>query len=154
MLLKLEPISAEAFAPFGDLIAAGDAFVRTNSVARVDNRRPYARANLATVRLDATPLPATISRLEKHAFSTQAFIPLDVGRYVVIVAPDLGGTPDRAAAIGFTVPQGIGISYHAGTWHAGMMVLDRPGALAMLVHEDGSADDCTFAPVEPFQIAD
>jgi ureidoglycolate lyase len=152
MLLKLEPISAERFAPFGHLIEQAGSFGRIDYVASIDNGRSHARANLATVRLQPTPLPVTIPRLEKHAYSTQAFIPLDVQRFCSIVAPDKDGAPDMSAAIAFVVPSGTGISYRLGTWHTGMMVLDQPGSLAILTHEDGSSDDCTFYPVEPFQV--
>ena len=151
-MLRLIPISPDLFAPFGEVIDAGITLGRSDYVASVGNRRSQARANLATVRLAPTPLPATITQMEQHAYSTQAFVPLDVERYVVIVAPDLDGKPDATAAIGFFVPAGIGISYRAGVWHTGMMVLDRTATFAILVHEDGTADDCTFCAVEPFQI--
>ncbi len=152
MALKLEPISAERFAPFGHIVEQATAFGRIDYVASVENGRSHARANLATVRLQPTPLPVMIPRLEKHAYSTQAFIPLDVARYCAIVAPDRDGAPDMTQAIAFVVPSGSGISYRLGTWHTGMMVLDRPGSLAILTHEDGSADDCTFYSVEPFEV--
>jgi len=152
MQITLEPITEERFAPFGELIAVGAAFGRTDFVARIENARPHARANLATIKLEPTPLPATITRMEKHAYSSQAFIPLDVARYVVIVAPDRAGAPDEAELIGFVVPSGVGVSYRAGTWHTGLMIIDRPGAFAMLVHEDGTVDDCTIVPVQSFSV--
>jgi ureidoglycolate lyase len=90
--------------------------------------------------------------MERHAHSSQAFVPLDVAAYVVIVVPDIDDAPDAANAIGFIVPSGTGISYRAGVWHTGMMVLDQPAALVILVHEDGTSEDCHFRAVEPFRI--
>ncbi len=151
--VHLEPLTLERFAPYGEVIAASPVVGRTDFTAAVETSRPHARANLATVRLAATALPVTVERMEKHAFSSQAFLPLDVARYVVIVAPDANGAPDASAAIGFVVTAGTGISYRSGVWHCGMMAIDRAGTFAILVHEDGSSDDCTFAAVEPFEVA-
>jgi ureidoglycolate lyase len=33
-----------------------------------------------------------------------------------------------------------------------MMTLETPGTFAMLVHEDGSADDCIFAFIAPVSV--
>ncbi len=147
MRLTLTPIDAAEFAPFGSVIEAGPAFARSDHVAEIANGRPRARANLATIRLKPTPLPTTIVQMERHPFSTQAFMPLDLSRYVVVVAPDSGGAPDMANARGFVVMMGTGISYANAVWHANMMVIDRAGSMAILVHEDGTSDDCTFVTI-------
>jgi ureidoglycolate hydrolase len=150
--VTLRSITPDAFAPYGEVIVTGDAFGRVDFVACVENGRAHARANLATVRLEPTPLPATVDQMERHPRSSQAFVPLDVAAYVVVVAPDVNDAPDAANAIGFVVPMGTGLSYRTGVWHTGMMVLDRPGALMILVHEDGTSDDCHFRAVDPFRI--
>ena len=69
--------------------------------------------------------------------------------YLVVVAPDREGVPDEDAIRAFRVPGHAGINYRAGTWHAHMMTLSAPGTFAMLDHEDGSAEDCHFAPIAP-----
>ncbi|OYW98084.1 MAG: hypothetical protein B7Z15_22480, partial [Rhizobiales bacterium 32-66-8] len=43
----------------------------------------------------ALPLQATA--MERHNRSSQCFAPMDVARWVVMVAPDAGGKPDAAA---------------------------------------------------------
>lgn len=93
-----------------------------------------------------------LTRLERHPFSSQAFLPLAVESYVVVVAPDRDGRPDEAAALAFQVPGRVGLNYRAGTWHAHMMTWDAPGTFAMLAYEDGTADDCVFAPIAPLQL--
>src|SRR3954452_10287092 len=71
-------------------------------------------------------LPLTISILERHSFSPQTFIPLEVSRYLVTVAPsDSSGRPILAETRAFVVGSGRGVVYRRGTWHAGMTVLDR-----------------------------
>jgi ureidoglycolate lyase len=49
------------------------------------------------------PLVGTV--MERHRFSSQTFFPLDVARYVVVVAPYSGiDRPDMARACAFVVP--------------------------------------------------
>ena len=68
--------------------------------------------------------------LERHRFSPQTFIPLEVSRYLVTVAPsDASGRPILSEVRAFIVGSGRGIVYRRGTWHSGMTVLDRPGAV-------------------------
>jgi ureidoglycolate lyase len=52
----------------------------------------------------------------------------------------------------FRVGGHSGINYKAGTWHYGMTTIGAAGTFAMLVHEDGSADDCHFIDVAPIVI--
>jgi ureidoglycolate lyase len=80
--------------------------------------------------------------MERHRYSTQTFLPLDVERYVVVVAPhSADGTPDMRQARVFVVPSDTGISYGADTWHHPMIVLDRPGCFAVLLWRDGTSND-------------
>ncbi|WP_342778993.1 ureidoglycolate lyase [Methylobacterium terricola] len=95
----------------------------------------------------AAALP--LRRLERHPLSAQAFLPLAVGDYLVVVAPDAGGRPDEASLRAFRVPAGTGIVYRSGAWHAHMTTMAEPGTFAMLVHEDGSPGDCVFASIAP-----
>lgn len=150
--VRIAPISAEAFAPFGVLVTIPPGVPRVNFTAPVENLRTHARANLAMVRPPATDLPLRIDLMERHRFSTQAFIPLCGMQAILLVAPGGDDGPDLASAHAFLVPGDIGISYHVGVWHAGMTTLGAAGAMAMLVHEDGSADDTEFRAVSPMEI--
>ncbi len=150
--LRIAPISAEAFAPFGVLVTISPGVARVNFTAPVENLRADARANLAMVRPPTTDLPLRIDLMERHRFSTQAFIPLGGVAAVLLVAPGGDEGPDLDAAHAFLVPGDIGISYHIGVWHTGMTTLGTAGAMAMLVHEDGSADDTEFRAVSSVEI--
>ena len=68
-------------------------------------------------------------------------MPLDVSRWLVIVAPpDADGGPDASRAIAFLAGPGQGITYHAGTWHHPLTLLDRPGRFAVFMWRDGHHD--------------
>lgn len=151
--LPIEPITAEAFAPYGTLLVGPAAGPRQDRAAGIENGRPGASLNLALIRSEPFADTTPLRRLERHPHSAQAFLPLAVGAYLVVVAPDAGGRPDEAGLRAFRVPGDTGIVYRSGAWHAHMTTLSAPGTFAMLVHEDGSAEDCVFAPIAPVDVA-
>jgi ureidoglycolate lyase len=146
-------ITVEAFAPYGDLLDPPAHIGRFNFVTDIESRRPQARLNVALVRCAAVPSRLRIDEMECHRFSAQAFFPLDVSEYLVVVACDDGsGKPDPKTIAAFRVSHHHGINYHAGTWHIGMGTISQAGTFALLVHEDGSPDDCWFHPIKPFDV--
>ncbi|MGF3026247.1 ureidoglycolate lyase [Methylobacterium aquaticum] len=147
--LPIEPITAEALAPFGTLLVGPAAGPRQDRAAEIENGRPGVALNLALVRSEPFAASLPLRRLERHPHSAQAFLPLAVGEYLVVVAPDVGGAPDETALRAFRVPASTGIVYRSGAWHAHMTTLSAPGTFAMLVHEDGGPEDCVFAAIAP-----
>ncbi|AWN50568.1 ureidoglycolate lyase [Methylobacterium sp. 17Sr1-1] len=147
--LPIEPITAEAFAPYGTLLVGPASGPRQDRAAAIENGRPDVPLNLALIRSEPFTGSMPLRRLERHPHSAQSFLPLAVGAYLVVVAPDAGGRPDEAGLLAFRVPGDTGIVYRSGAWHAHMTTLSAPGTFAMLVHEDGSAEDCVVAPIDP-----
>jgi ureidoglycolate lyase len=156
-LLICEPLTPDAFAPFGDVLSAdlGQAesanqgtAVRSNWAAALESRRAAAKPNLALFRADPQSLPFTVKLLERHPHSTQVFLPLMCSRYLGVVAPTLpSGEPDLSKLRAFLCEPGQGINYACGTWHHPMVALDTPADLAMLAWEDGSTGDCEVRPL-------
>lgn len=148
-VLQAAPLSREAFAPFGSMIACpgngeprgvneGTA-ERWDDQSPCDNPRAAAKLNVATFQARPRPLPFDLVTLEKHPFSTQIFVPLHASRYVVVVGEG-DAAPERLHA--FVVPGDVGIAYAPNVWHHTLIVLDSPASFACFVYEDGSADDC------------
>jgi ureidoglycolate lyase len=151
--IQARRITAQAFAPYGDLLTAPAQTGRFDFVARFENHRSHARTNIALVRCDAASQRLRVAEMECHPLSSQTFFPLDASGYLLVVARgDGNGKPDPGTLAAFSVSHPQGINYHPGTWHIGMIALSRPGTFALLVHEDGSPDDCRFCPVEPFDV--
>ena len=151
MLIVAEPLRAEAFAPFGDVLAAPpDTGRRSFFSDGLANRRPSAAPSLAVAHVPPlTALPLVATRMERHEFSSQSFLPLDVARWLVIVAPKAaGGGPDAARARAFLAGPGQGITYHADTWHHPLTVLDRPARFAILMWLENSNSDEEFVTLE------
>lgn len=151
MRLTPEPITPEAFAPFGRLVAAAGPSRRVNlgsadrfdRVAELLNLRPGgATPNLALFRCEAGRLPLTLPLLERHPWSTQVFVPMAPTPYLVVVEAGDG-------ALRAFVARGVGIAYAPGVWHAPLAALDVPLELAMLAFEDGTAGDAETRALDP-----
>lgn len=153
MILTLEPLSAEAFAPYGAVLHAPD-LGRTYFDDGLGNGRPTARASLSMTRaMPLRGLPMRTTTLERHEFSSQSFVPLSVSRWLVIVAPPApGGGPDAQGARAFLAGPEQGITFRAGTWHHGLTVLDRPASFAIFMWRDGSTGDEEFVTVPELTI--
>lgn len=152
MKLVADTITEAAFAPFGQILALPAEAGRVDYSAFAENRRP-GRAGLCfrTSLTDPSVLPLRTRVMERHAFSSQAFLPVDVARYVVMVAPDAAdGGPDLAGARLFLVDGRTGINYRANVWHHPMTVLDRSAVFATVMFNDGGDRDEDWAdlPVE------
>jgi len=155
MIIKPEPLRAEAFAPFGDVLEAPPAPGRLFFGEGLANRRPGAAPSLAVARVPQLgSLPLIATRMERHEFSSQSFLALDVARWLVVVAPKAGdGRPDTAQARAFLAGPGQGVTYHAGTWHHPLAVLDRQACFAVLIWLEHSPTDEEFVTLdEPFTV--
>lgn len=155
MRIIAQPLTAEAFAPFGDVLAPPTEPGRTYFEKGLKNGRAGAWPSLSVTHarpLAALPLRATM--LERHEFSSQSFMPLDVSRWLVVVAPyGAEGGPDPSRAIAFVAGPGQGVTYHMGTWHHGLTALDRPARFAVFMWRDGTSTDEEFRPLAaPFTV--
>ncbi len=155
MNIIARPLNAAAFAPYGDVLAPPAEPGRVYFEKGLKNGRPGAWPSLSTTHsrpFAALPLEAKI--LERHEFSSQSFMPLDVSRWLVIVAPSApAGGPDPSRALAFIAGPGQGVTYHMGTWHHGLTALDRPARFAVFMWRDGTQTDEEFVTLKaPFTV--
>jgi ureidoglycolate lyase len=68
--------------------------------------------------------------LERHPDGSQAFIPMSMDPFLMIVAPDVNGTPGDPVA--FITAAGQGINLHRGVWHGVLTPLHAPGLFAVV----------------------
>ena len=130
--VSVQPLSAEAFKPFGDVIEASDSAQhftinqgfaeRFHRLAHVDVTQDGGQPAISIFKARARPLPLQLSLLEKHPFGSQAFMPLSDHPYLVVVA--LGGdTPDMSTLTCFSATAQQGVNYAKGTWHHPLLAL-------------------------------
>ena len=135
--IRIEPISGEAFAPFGDLLDASgtpDKLINQGLCGRHHDRAALdfedGAAGISV--FDATPrsLPYTLEMVERHPLGSQAFLPMCSHPFLVIVAPDKNGAPGKPRA--FQTAPHQGINFHKGTWHGVLTPLHAPGLFAVV----------------------
>jgi len=153
--LIVEPLTAQAFAPFGDVIDLPARPGRTYYNGALGNLREQAAPNLSlTMREPAGELPLRAHLLERHEFSSQTFVPIDVHAYLVVVAPHRPeGGPDAARARAFLARGDQGVTYRPNTWHHGLTVFGRPATFAVFMWQAGGEGDEEFVEVEPFMVS-
>jgi len=135
--LTARPLTAEAFAPFGDVIeVAGDPdkLINAGMCGRFHDRAQldFGTKGRAGISLfDAVPrhLPYTCDLIERHPEGSQAFIPLHQNPWLVVVA-EAGDAPGQLHA--FLAQPGQCINFHRGTWHGVLTPLAAPGLFAVI----------------------
>jgi ureidoglycolate lyase len=131
-LIHPEPLTAQAFAPFGDVLdATGDFRLinaglchRHHDRARLDFG-PEGRAGISIFQAEPRALPYSFDLIERHPEGSQAFLPMTADPFLVIVATDTGATPKA-----FLTNGAQGINLHRGTWHGVLTPLSDPGLFA------------------------
>ncbi|WP_417241739.1 ureidoglycolate lyase [Celeribacter sp.] len=135
--IRLEPLTAEAFAPFGDVLdtsGAPDKMINAGLCGRYHDRATLdfsdGKAGISLFDAQVRTLPLTLDMMERHPEGSQAFLPMSHTSFVVIVAPDAGGKPGQPRA--FVTTAGQGINFHRGTWHGVLTPIHAPGLFAVV----------------------
>lgn len=132
-LLTAVPLTAEAFAPYGDVIevaGAPDKLINQGMCGRHHDRARLdfgegGRAGISLFDARARHLPHKVDMVERHPDGSQAFVPVSGVPMLVVVAEDAGGIPVELKA--FISQPGQSINLHRGTWHGVLAPLGAPG---------------------------
>lgn len=137
--LRLHPLTAQAFAPFGDVIeVAGDPdkLINQGMCGRHHDRAHLdfgpGRAGLSLFDAKARQLPYQLDLMERHPLGSQAFIPMDGVPMIVSVARDNNGQPAEPQA--FLSQPGQSINIHRNIWHGVLAPLGAPGRYMVVDH--------------------
>jgi ureidoglycolate lyase len=141
--LTPQPLTAQAFAPFGEVIEASDraeqipinysSTTRFDDLARIDVADGGGHAIVSLFR--SQPLdPPVLKIFERHPLGSQSFTPLQGRPFLVAVAP--AGDLDPIAIRVFLAAPHQGVNYAKGVWHhfllpleaeSDFLVIDRAG---------------------------
>lgn len=140
MQITTEPLTAEAFAPFGEVLeaeGAPDRIINAGMCGRFHDRATLdfgtetgGRPGISIFKAIPRALPYTFDLLERHPEGSQAFVPMTADPFLVIVAPDAGGRPGRPRA--FLTSGAQAINFRRGTWHGVLTPLAEPGLFAVI----------------------
>ena len=142
-----QPLTAEAFAPFGDVIEASDRAERIpinyghterfNDLAGIDVAEGGGHAIVSLFR--GRPLtPPLLKIFERHPLGSQAFAPLQGQPYLVAVAPP--GAFDPATVQVFRAEAHQGVNYRKGVWHHFLLALAAGGDF-LVIDRAGPGDN-------------
>lgn len=134
--LTIEPLTAEAFRPFGDVIEVSDAArhftinegfaERYHDLAPVDTASEGGRTLVSIFKARPRSFPMAIAVMERHPLGSQAFVALAPVPFLVVVAAPTG-VPGPQNLRCFLAAPGQGVNYARGTWHHPLIALDVPG---------------------------
>ncbi|MGY8869416.1 MAG: ureidoglycolate lyase [Pseudomonadales bacterium] len=146
--LTPQPLTAKAFAPFGDVIETQD-----RDFFLINNGSTQRYHQLATVDVDehgsaiisifrATPLkrPLPILMLEKHPLGSQALIPMQDAAFLIVVAPE-SDIIDPTEIKAFVSHGKQGINYRKNIWHHPILALNNNDDF-LVVDRAGPGNNC------------
>lgn len=132
--LRPVPLTAEAFAPFGDVLDTTGEFRLINAgLCRRHHDRakldfgPEGRAGISVFQAEPRDLPYAFDLIERHPEGSQAFLPMTEHPFLVIVAESPEASP-RA----FLTNGAQGINLYRSTWHGVLAPLAAPGLFAVV----------------------
>ena len=150
MVIEPQPLCREAFAPFGDVIDAASHprrfEINDGFTTRVhDLFEPQVLGEGGRLLVNfflGRPRPLEAAMLERHPLGSQAFIPIDLHDWWVVVA----STPDVAGVCVFRARGTEGVNYRAGTWHHPLLVDRRQRFL--VIDRGGEGDNLEEVALE------
>lgn len=136
--MRLEDLTAEAFAPFGTVLDPerverrpinNGTCTRFHALADVPVFGEGARVVVNLFRAEPIARPFALAMMERHPLGAQAFWPLSDRPWLVAVAPDEGGRPGPPRL--FRPGRGVGVAYRRGVWHHPLVVLQASDHLVI-----------------------
>ncbi len=161
-VLTPEPLTASAFAPFGDVIDAASASevltvnrgyaTRFHDLARIDTSAQGGRTAVSLFRATPVFLPFEVATMERHPLGSQAFVPLGRRPFLAVAAPP--GDFDPAGVRVFLAQGGQGVNYARGTWHHFLLALEETSDFLVIdrAGEGANLDEFRLMPADSLVI--
>ena len=146
--VRLQSLTAEAFAPYGQVLqldAAGQRAInrgtssRLDLLADLDLHGANGQAVLAVFHAQAQSPRTPCQMLERHNWGSQSFLPLLGARCRLWVATG-AATPDLNTLACFEVSGQQGFTLNKGVWHHPLMALEASSFL--VIERQGTQEDC------------
>ena len=154
--IRAEPLTPEGFAPFGEVIEVRDSAnhfpinygygERFHELATADTSDHGGRTVMGILQAKAMAMPLVVKTMERHPMGSQAFIPLSVSRYLIIVAEKGEFCPQKIKA--FYGESHQGVNYFKGTWHHFCAPLS-PSCNFLMIDREGPGNNCDEVQLEP-----
>ncbi len=147
-LLQVSALTAERFAPFGDVIEITEhtphftvnqgTATRYHDLAHL--QPGSGRIGISLFHSEPCALPIEISILENHPLGSQSFYPVSGQTWLVVVAPP-GNNPQSNEIRAFLARPDQGINYAPGVWHHPVITL-HDAATFLVIDRIGTGQNC------------
>lgn len=115
-MLRVEPLTAEAFRPFGEVLASHDS-PSFDLATKALFRFPWSAASATILQIIAfRPQPMRVPRIEQHWHVTESRMHIGGPPAVIVVGPPMKGVPDISQMRAFQLDR-QGVMFRKGTWH-------------------------------------
>ncbi len=149
MNLKIEDLTPDAFAPFGEVITqptrAKDASGPGWTWWGQNHLLAGGERNYAIGYLDLQPAELSFDWAERHMHSDELLIPMGEDCLVYVGPPDYPDEPDHLPDLErfrvFRLRKGQGVLLGKGVWHGAPMAIDQPLNVTVLLLKDTGAVD-------------
>lgn len=136
-VLSISPLVASEFEPFGDILQVQPSptvMINQGNCARYSDLAALdfsdGRAGISIFHAHPYRSPLTLSMMERHPAGSQAFIPMSSDPFLVIVAPDVDGSPGLPQVF---LTNGLqGVNYHRNVWHGVLTPIEGNGLFTVI----------------------
>lgn len=128
MILKPQPLTKAAFAPFGNVVEREGArhfpinqsfAERFADLANIDVAAEGGEPTIGIVVAEPRPRPIAIKLMERHPLGSQIFYPLQDQEWLVVVCSEV---EDATSYRAFLATGHQGVNYARNTWHHPLLV--------------------------------
>jgi ureidoglycolate lyase len=154
--LTATTINSDAIAGLAELIDASDTpdkLINQGRCGRFHDRATLdvdGRVGVSVFQSTSFSMPFKMEMMERHPLGSQAFLPMQEGEYLVVLAEDKDGAPVAPRA--FIAGPGQGVNIGRNVWHGVLCPLSDPGLFMVVdrVSEGPNLEEHWFD--EPFII--
>jgi len=124
--IRAQPLTAEAFAPYGRVMSA--------ERVPLEMRDGHFTANIAAL----GGVPQMVRGVNRHMDHSQLFVPMNGARTLVVVAPrdQPADSFDADTIVAFVADGSVAYTFDAGTWHIEPKALDEANCHVINVQTD------------------
>ncbi|MGB3146942.1 MAG: ureidoglycolate lyase [Paracoccaceae bacterium] len=137
LTITAQPLTAAAFAPFGEVLEAKgqpDWTINAGKCGRFHDRARLdfaeGTAGISVFQSESFSLPLDLQLVERHPLGSQAFVCMTADPFLVVVAADSAEGPQQPLAFLTDGTQGVNI--HRNVWHGVLTPLGGPGLFAVI----------------------
>ncbi|CDZ64928.1 ureidoglycolate lyase [Neorhizobium galegae] len=152
--LLTAPLTAEAFRPFGTVCDVSDLSGLLPLPSAYEAIGAAVKPVLQVVKVESVPRQLTITRLEKHPYSAQTFLPLNMSPSLIVVCETgADGEPNLTTLKAFVAQPTQIVTYNRGVLHHRLTPLKASADFAMTMMSSADGDTVLYDLSTPITVS-